>query len=630
MCKRIVILAIIFSISSVLLAGELAMRGSVEDVIEDIYRQLLEVGEVDYEELQEELMEFAVEPIDLNNSTEAELMRLRFLTPQQTDAILLYAYKHPFETVEELDLISELQPYEVRNLKAFVTVKSKESDYQMYAKEVFSYAKHEVTARVDVRNIENYNNDPVYGQFKYKFNYQNRVQFGAGLCRNAGVPAKEMSYGAYLQLNDIAPHLHTLVAGNYQASFGQGLVLNSGFHMGKSSYVLTAGNAPEGLKKYSSAGRAALHGAGATLEFGDITRLKTEVSVLYGMSRSNDSAWKHTIGANLTFKHRLLKVGVTAVENLYSDSLRYYYETAKYNQNYFRGNRQAVIGVNFRYNYGWFDLFGEVAAAQNKKWGYGTEIGCRFLPVSDVGLVVLCRYYSPTFDNTMGYGFSETSRINDEHGIYLGADIKRLKNWRFEVYGDVFRFSGIKYGINFAPSMGYDVMGQAEWLPQRDWSMNWRLRARDKGKKGVYSLRYQFNWASSGWQLRTQADANFGKDHRPDKETPVLTYGISVHQDIQYRFSQVPIVLQMRLQGFDVRQWDNRLYVYENDVLYAFSIPATYGTGGRFYLNFRWRILPQLALYLRVSETIYSKSWASQRDIPQYRTDIHLLLRATL
>lgn len=625
MLKRIALIVLICSISSALCAGELAVRGSVEDIIEDIYRQLLEVGEADYDELQEDLMEFAANPIELNIATEADLQRLRFLTPQQIDAILLYAYKHPFESLEELDLIPELQPYEVRNLKAFVSVKSKEIDTRLYFREVFHYAKHEVTARLDARYIERFENDPIYGQLKYKFNYQNRVQFGVAVRRETGVPAKDMVYGAYLQLTDVAPHLHTIVAGNYQAAFGQGLVLNTGFHMGKSGYVLSAGNAPEGLKKYSSASRASLHGVGTTLEFGDITRLKTEVSALYGLSRSNDSAWKHTIGANLTFKHRRMKVGLTAVENLYTDSLRYYYETAAYNQNYFRGNRQAVLGLNFRYNHGWFDLFGEVATAQNKKWGYGAEVGCRFLPVSDIGLILLCRYYSPTFDNTLGYGFSETSRINDEHGIYLGAEIKRLKNWRFELYGDAFYFSGIKYGINYAPSYGYDAMGLAEWFPQQPYNMSWRFRAREKGNKSQYSLRYQFNWQLGGWKLRTQADGNIAND-----TTNTLTYGISIHQDVEYQFAKVPIVLQLRLQGFDVEKWDNRIYTYENDVLYAFSIPSTYGVGGRFYLNFRWHIIPQLALYLRVSETIYSKSWALERSIPRSRTDVHLLLRATL
>ncbi len=618
----------ILLISTVLNAGQTVVTGSIDDIIEDIYRQLLEDGETDYEELQEELMEFTVNPINLNQTTEEELKQLRFLSMAQIDAILLYAYKHPFESVDELNLIAGLQPYDIRNLRPFVTVKLIKNNNRIPAAEVFRHAKHELTGRMDIRQIEDFEKDPVFTQFKYKFNYANRVQFGFALRREPGTGAKDLRYGAFIQLNDIAPHLKTIVAGNYQASFGQGLVLNTGFHMGKSGYVLTAGNAMEGLKKSTSAIRSTLHGTGITLTFGHITKLKTEVSVLYGLSRSNDSTWKHSIGANLTFKHKQFKIGLTAVENIYSDSLRYYYESAAYNQNYFRGDKQAVIGMNFRYNHGWFDVFGEVAAAQNRQWGTGAEAGCRFTPISDIGLIILYRYYSPTFDNTLGYALSETSRINDEHGVYAGAEIKRLKGWRFAVYGDVFYFSGQKYGITTAPSWGYDAMAQAEWITQKQYSMSWRFRAKQKGQKDVYALRYQFNWQHGGWSLRTQADANLANAKKP-------SYGISVQQNIQYRFQQVPITIQIRMQGFDVRNWDNRIYNYENDVLYAYSIPATYGVGGRFYVNFRWRIIPALSLYLKVSETVYSKNWSLLRSTfshsyPQTRTDIHLLLRANI
>ena len=84
------------------------------------------------------------------------------------------------------------------------------------------------------------------------------------------------------------------------------------------------------------------------------------------------------------------------------------------------------------------------------------------------------------------------------------------------------------------------------------------------------------------------------------------------------------------MQRFDAGKRDNRIYVHENDVLYAWSIPASYGQGGHFYLNLRWRIIDQLALYLKVSETVYSRTWATERNISQTRTDIHLLLRAYL
>jgi hypothetical protein len=120
-----------------------------------------------------------------------------------------------------------------------------------------------------------------------------------------------------------------------------------------------------------------------------------------------------------------------------------------------------------------------------------------------------------------------------------------------------------------------------------------------------------------------------------EKEVP-LTYGVTVYQDAGYTFQRVPLALRARVQYFDAREWNNRIYCYEHDVLYAFSIPAVYGIGGRAYLCLRWQIIDQLALYLRISETVYGSRWYAEhhpewnmRGVPT-RTDVHLLLRAQL
>lgn len=618
---------VVYIVPALLTFSLYAAETSVEAVIDDIYRQLTELETVESGELQEELMQYAANPIQINIATEEDLRKLRFLSDSQIDAILTYVHKHPMESLNELELIPELPTYLARDLRCFISVESRKNDNPLYAKEVFHYARHELIARADVRDIESYVNDPVFAQLKYKFNYSNQVQFGVNISRAAGAPASDMRYGAYLELTDVAPHLQTFVAGNYQASFGQGLVLNTGFHQGKNSYVMTAGNACEGLRKYSSAGIASLHGVGTTLAFGHISRVKTELSLLYSLNRLNDSTWHHLLGTHIGLKHRQLAAGITFTEHLYNDSVRYFRNMA-YNRNYFRGTNQAVIGADFRYCGNWYDIFAEVAAAQNSTWGWGTEVGCRFTPVSDVGLIVLYRYYSPTFDNTLAYAFSETTRINDENGLYLGTEISRVRNWIFRAYGDVFRFSGPKYGISYSPSWGYDAMTEADWRKtdsSHSIGTNIRFRAKEKALKSTYALRLRFTYDTGGWSFRTQADANLVQD-----SINALSYGFAVTQDINYSFSRVPLTLQLRLQGFDARNWDNRIYVHENDVLYAWSIPSSYGRGGRAYLNLRWRIIDQLSLYLKVSETVYSRSWAEQRAISQTRTDIHLLLRAYL
>lgn len=621
---------------------------TLDEVILDIYNAMTEFGEVDYEQLQTDLYALHDAPIDLNHTSDEELSQLYFLSPQQIDDILAYAGRHPFESLYELRLIPSLTEYEIRDLLPFVQIrnhKSKIINQKLYPREVFAHATHEVITRVDARNIEGMESaDPMYVQGRYRFDYQRKVTFGAQLRRPVGGVAKDLQYGAYLQLRDITPHLHTVVGGNFQASFGQGLVLAPVFHSGKSSYVSSVGMQQQGLRYYSSVDGEGLHGVGATIRHAFSSQTRLDASALYSMRHANDSTWHHLIGANLTLRHKRLEVQLTAIENLWSDSI-HPYRNAKYNRHYFRGRNQAVIGASFRYNHGWFDAFGEVATTQNYKrfeeainpingeavnsprWGVGTLVGSRFYPTQGVSLVALYRYYSPYFDNALGYAFSETSRINDENGGYLGFEITRWRNWRISGYGDVFYFSGYKYGLGDAvKTLGYDAMAELQY--SRDaWRLSWRLRARQKGD-ATYSTRAQFDWAQGCWSLRTTAEANL-VNHSS------ISYGVSLAQDIAfdltpYTVHHTPLSLRLRLQGFDAREWANRIYTYEHDVLYAFSIPATYGLGGRAYLCLRWQIIPQLALYFRVSETVYAKQWAASHSRPQTRTDLHLLLRAKL
>ena len=397
--------------------------------------------------------------------------------------------------------------------------------------------------------------------------------------------------------------------------------------------------------------------------WGKATRL--DVTALYSMRRYNDTTWHHLIGANLTFRHQRLQVELTAIENIWSDSI-HPYRNAKYNRHYFRGRNQAVLGASARYNHGWFDAFAEFAASQNhaitsykppvtyEKWGFGVIAGSRFYPTDGVSLIALYRYYSPYFDNALGYAFSETSRLGDENGGYLGFDITRLRHWRFSGYGDVFYFSGYKYGLgNDTCTIGYDAALEAKYSvvnsPSSAISSSLRLRARQKGKTSTYSARFQFDWSRGGWSLRTTADVNITRKKSEagdskSEDSPKIPYGVSVAQDIAYDFQlspfHFPLSLRLRLQGFDARNWENRIYIYEHDVLYAFSIPATYGLGGRGYLCIKWQIIKQLALYLRVSETIYARDWYIEKHpksifadhssrIPT-KTDIHLLLRVSL
>ena len=598
----------------------------VEQVMEDIFNQLSEDGDLSYEDIEEELLSIADNPMDLNTVTQEELSRLMFLSDEQIDAILMYQYEHGFKEIYELQLIDCLKDYEIRNLLPFVRVDNLEvqevrssGGKKMYFREVFHYAKHEMTLRMDARNIEDFEGDPMYGKLRYRFNYRNRVQAGVSVLRRQGDEAirqegERWDYGGYIQLKDIGP-MKTVVAGNYQASFGYGLVVGSPFKRGKSAYIQSTATTDEGLKKYSSVGDSYnyFHGVGATAR---VSRW-ADVSAFYSLRKGKEEAWNHVVGVNATGRWNRLKVGITAVETIEATSSQFRersqasYSLEVKDDESKRRATSGVMGVNARWNMGKVDIWGEVATSHGNKWGVGVITGVRYRPISDLNLLAIYRYYSPEFDNVYANSLCSWSRMKDEHGGYLGVEYNRLKNWQLSAFGDVWK-------------TGFETMAQADFIPQKDYRMHTRFRVKRKDEKDTYSLRWNMVYEFGQWKMKTQADGNMVQ------AKGAWTYGWSVLQDVEYRFSEVPIVLQLRAQAFDAREWNNRVYIYENDVLYAYAIPFVYGLGGRFWLNARYKINDMFSLYLRVSETIYQRTWAWEHDKKSTRTDVHALLRVKL
>lgn len=574
---------------------------TLDDILQDIYNFLSEDGEPPGEEIMEELIEIAQNPINLNQTTANELSRLHFLSDEQIDAILLYQYLHPFQDIYELQLIHCLKDYEIRDLMFFVYVGEANEQKNMYFREVFHYAKHEITLRTDARNIEDFEGDPMYGKLRYRFNYQNRVMAGVTIGRTPGATWENIDYGGFIELRDMGP-MKRIVAGNYQAHFGYGLVIGSPFKRGKTAYIQSTATTDEGLKKFGSVGDSYnyFHGVGATAKVSSWA----DVSAFYSL-REGKEEWNHVVGVNATGRWNRLKVGITAVENIHQPTPDPSLKGSEL------VNTQAVMGVNARWNQGKVDIWGELATSQGNQWGIGGIAGIRYTPISDINLLAIYRYYSPYFDNIYANALCSWTRMRDEHGGYFGVEYNRLKNWQLLAFGDVWK-------------SGFETMAQADFIPQKDYRMHTRFRVKRKDEKDTYSLRWNMVYEFGQWKMKTQADGNLVQTNN------ALTYGWSLLQDVEYRFSQVPIVLQLRAQAFDAQEWNNRVYIYENDVLYAYAIPFVYGLGGRFWLNARYKINDIFSLYLRVSETIYQNAWAMEHDKKSTRTDVHTLLRIKL
>jgi len=254
--------------------------------------------------------------------------------------------------------------------------------------------------------------------------------------------------------------------------------------------------------------------------------------------------------------------------------------------------------------------------------------------------VALQRYYSPEYDTFYATSFSETSRINNESGIYLGAEVRPFRRWKFAAYADSYRFPWPKYGID-VPSIGNDYLVQADFVPKRTMYMYWRFRFEEKeanlsnslaimpvivpNKKA--SLRYQLVYTYGNFNFKNVLEANLVR-----KADSAWTYGAIASQDVSYEFTKVPLRIDFRYQFFDAVDYDNRVYAYEKDVLYAFSIPAFFGLGSRYYLNLQYDVNKHLSLWFKIAQTVYADdrellSSGNEAISGNRKTDMRFLLK---
>ncbi len=90
-----------------------------------------------------------------------------------------------------------------------------------------------------------------------------------------------------------------------------------------------------------------------------------------------------------------------------------------------------------------------------------------------------------------------------------------------------------------------------------------------------------------------------------DKKASDAENGFLIYTDILYKPAFKPFSGNIRLQYFETDGYNSRLYAYENDVLYGYSIPVFFDKGYRYYANFNYDINKHVSVWGRFAQTIY-------------------------
>jgi hypothetical protein len=63
----------------------------------------------------------------------------------------------------------------------------------------------------------------------------------------------------------------------------------------------------------------------------------------------------------------------------------------------------------------------------------------------------------------------------------------------------------------------------------------------------------------------------------------------------------------LRLQYFETNGYNSRIYAYESDVLYSFSVPGFFDKGYRYYVNVNYDLSKHVTVWCRWAQTLYTE-----------------------
>jgi hypothetical protein len=329
-----------------------------------------------------------------------------------------------------------------------------------------------------------------------------------------------------------------------------------------------------------------------------------------------DAARGTAAAAHLLFRRPTWKVGLLASHLHYNRSLEP--SEQPYARQQFSGNRLSQGSLHGSGTWRNLSFFGE--AALSHQGGTAVLLGLMASLHPRMDLSVIGRRYAPSYQTRYGSAFAEQSQASNERGLYLGLRLRPWSRITLDAYADAYIHPWLRFGAD-APSRGRDFLAQVSYAPNRHTLLYLRARHEVKEENAPAneaaidflagqrrsSLRLNLNARlSPEIRLQSRLEAVWaGTVERPHPERDSTTTGLLLFQDLQWTPARYPFSLTLRYALFDAESFDARLYAFENDVLYAFSVPFFQDRGSRYYAVSRIRLARWLDLYLRYARTSY-------------------------
>ncbi len=486
------------------------------------------------------------------------------------------------------------------------------------------------------------------------------IKYKAGAGRFSGGftmekdPGEKLIYGSFPQPDFLSGYLSysgrgtikKIVAGDFSARFGQGTNINTGM---RSRMPLTATGYLSGrdeIRSYTSTDEnnffRGIAGTFSLKNF-EFSMLFSRKSVDATIVMSDDSTLRfaenlYSSGLHNTQSSMLKKDAIISTDygtgltlNLKSVRAGMVWSATRFNVPFgksspnpldlfrFSGMRNSVYTIYYSSQFGRFLMYGEISS--NDLRNNALIQGITLRPSDRLTLNVLFRSYSPGFATFHGKGPGYGTATGNEYGLTGNFTFEAAKHLFIMAGSEICYFPWLKYRSS-SPSLAKRYEVRFNYAPSDNFSSDFTYSFRFNMLEG--NSEYGIPRASENTiqsfkgTIKYSPNTNLILSARIDYRItePGTGRGMMLLQDVNYRFRKFPLRLWLRYCIYNTTDWNSRVYAYENDLLYSFSIPAFSGRGSRSYLMSEWEIgdFAELRIKYGITSTLINGLLYEERD----------------
>lgn len=563
--------------------------------------------ETDFQQLLEDRDSYRRSPLNLNKATVEQISSLLILDAVKAFALIEYRTANGnFLDWQELERVPGINHELVEQLKPFCSISSG-TNYGTFFKEMVQKSSFEQTVKWSqaLEKSKGYKASavkfPAYPGNPSKLYTRTRFsvagQFSAALITEKD-PGEISSFPpdfvtGHIYLANQSGWLRKLVIGDFSFSSGLGLMFNGSLPLVKSAQISQLYRPPGGIKPYTSADESRfLRGSGVTIALKslEITLLgsakRTDGSIENGEITSSYSNGLHRTGSEQKRKNRLL-------DRTAGFDLKWTAGRFKSGLNYLASSLSMPIYTQTTQLFGFNELirtknglifFESISTGKGEAaWVSGILHSIN----SKLSFTVVARSYPYAFDNRFGAGIANSGANKNERGLLIGLEHSLSARQSISAYIDQYRYPGPSFYTRF-PASQRDLLFQWTYTIKRKLTITNRFRHQLKQKDSElerrtiqienprYSYRLHAEYSlRKTWVFKNRIELNGSDLAKPG--------GILIYADVAYKPIDSYLSFSNRISLSKILGYEDRIYSFENDVPYSYSISALNTSGWRYY-----------------------------------------------